>query len=1551
MSTFHDNSNAALRRWACLALFCAPVLAAASAQEPDLAEEIRGFSIPTTRAARVLLERAQEHIAAERWNEAIADLQGLLEVHGADVVQAEDLAASGARVHHGVSKVATAHLMALPPAARDIYRRRFDGKARGAFDLARSRGDRRALCAVALRWPLCDVAAWVWWTVGDLELELGNLVLAREAWTRALGARLARTTSTLGDRSPTAPRQHSIEEWNAARSELSDLGAALTPSEEARVELAISTLHDENPLAAAALTRAAARGSLRLPGPGEAPPGTPGEKTSAWPKPFRVPTPHPFDRSGYSNLFPVRVGDSVLVSNSLQLFSINAFSGALRWKSERPDGWDRLSDNQAREFFEGVDIRDAMIAPAASERVAVAALQVPITDISNETFRNIAITTIIPDRRLFAFDIESGEMLWNHAPPPFWDGESGGFTERMSVAGPPVVSASRIFVPMHRMYGRIEFYVACCDLESGELLWSTQLVSGQRSLNMFARAETEFTAPPLRVEGDRIIALTQLGALAALDLFSGAILWETLYDQIPPPQRSNFSAQRINNKWRNAPPVVAAGVVIAAPFDSRDLIGCDLQSGEPLWTVQHTWIQHLAGGRAAKIDVLVGADERVVYLGSWPVLALKADAGLAHQAPRSLAWRFPAGDVTTDESTAARPILLADRMVIPWRSERVEIELLGGRRRSKSVPWQTGGGGNLLAEGGTLYTLGPRLLDGYFQWDLLIERARSDWANAPDDEEATLLLARLCAGRGRSERDAGHTTEARDWLRDAGDLLEDSLALADPSAEIEAEMHAILRARAQVFADLADGPSALRELRRARQFAPLAADLRDTLIEEFELLRGVDVAAQSEVLEALELHAPDHAVATRLSAQEARSCGWRYVPLKAGSTKDFSSVDVPVPLWTTFERRELAARAHDPRGELDQLQRMLAKWPAFPLRQGSLGNHARGTISDLLERHGRGIYGDFEKAARELLQRAQLAQDEQLLIDVGAQFPHSLAAREAADALLVWASERGDLAAVARFALAELPANWGPGTATDRQLGLLAHLGSALARAGNLDAALALALKLADTAPGLVSPAVGDGGLTLGELARRRAAIPMATQPSPAEFPGRLFPELQVQGEHTFLGRIPVKDGSDEYTGEVLLFARSLGRRGQSISLVAYSAQSLTALKPQRLWEVSVPLREAPASWQNAICITNGLVIISSGEEIYALERNSGEWRWTWTAIDGDIESIQLADGLVYATTHRRPGTLDGLSGICAVTGAELWSTNFERLTLDSRPICGSGRVVFLPRHSRRSGRVLDAFSGREQLRYTLPESMLHASISTAWIEDGKLIVPWFLSGRNPARNRICALDLSSAKVVWNLSFDELHGGRRELRSILQYDGTTYLLLQAQSQSEDEGVTGLLVKLHSGLGATAQVGGLRLGREQRILGIGSERRVELEHPYLYVRSFVEGGGPLRIQQVLLNQGGLGWTQHIGITREELYNSELRLPATGGQALALALSVKQGARRFGLPEGYLFLFNTATGELLSRQRLDAKLGSSDTISLHGLGSALLIAGKDTMEVMR
>src|SRR6185436_2609210 len=94
----------------------------------------------------------------------------------------------------------------------------------------------------------------------------------------------------------------------------------------------------------------------------------------------------------------------------------------------------------------------------------------------------------------------------------------------------------------------------------------------------------ELCAPPLEVSGDRVIALTQLGAVAALDLFSGEILWETLYEQIPLPAAEGFSPSNRDEAWRNAPPVVAYATVIAAPTDSRDLLGVDLAQGTLLWT-------------------------------------------------------------------------------------------------------------------------------------------------------------------------------------------------------------------------------------------------------------------------------------------------------------------------------------------------------------------------------------------------------------------------------------------------------------------------------------------------------------------------------------------------------------------------------------------------------------------------------------------------------------------------------------------------------------------------------------------------------------------------------------------------------------------------------------------------------------------------------------------------------------------------------------------------------------------------------------------------------
>jgi outer membrane protein assembly factor BamB len=106
----------------------------------------------------------------------------------------------------------------------------------------------------------------------------------------------------------------------------------------------------------------------------------------------------------------------------------------------------------------------------------------------------------------------------------------------MMVAGSPTVAGARVLVPCYRMQGRIDYHVACYQLETGELLWSTLVISGQRERNMFGRSVFEFSASPLVVDGDRVLAQTELGTLAALDLFSGRILWQTTYEQIELPK-------------------------------------------------------------------------------------------------------------------------------------------------------------------------------------------------------------------------------------------------------------------------------------------------------------------------------------------------------------------------------------------------------------------------------------------------------------------------------------------------------------------------------------------------------------------------------------------------------------------------------------------------------------------------------------------------------------------------------------------------------------------------------------------------------------------------------------------------------------------------------------------------------------------------------------------------------------------------------------------------------------------------------------------------------
>jgi outer membrane protein assembly factor BamB len=879
------------------ALLSAP-LAGARPQETEEHRATRLLRIPETRVARDLAERAVEHSDALRWGPAVEALQLLVEEHSAAVLPSRYHRAGDREsvhpAHVGAAEWARARLGRLPAEARELYLTRYEPVAREALARARRDGDRTALVTVAQRWPITEAARSAWWAVGDLELELGHLGDAMHAWRRA-----------------------------AEQSEV--LGVELPPGAVRRLELAAAVEAGDAGLGPLLAGSGASTASLRLPGEGESDGPVPLEGASTWSAEI---TPHPFGNRAEGakgadrfNLFPVLAGDRVLVSTSLRVQAHDAFTGEQLWVTDEPAGWEDLRSPQRRlDLFAGVDSSGAMVAPATGEGVAVAALQLPFSKDRAEDYQGITIKVPLPERRLFAFALEDGTPLWDHAPEPPWGLGGGTFAEQALVAGPPIVSGTRVLVPCYRVQGRIEYHVACYDLSTGEFQWATEIVSGQRELNMFGRYEREFAAPPLRVEGDRVIALTQLGLVAAVDLFSGRILWEALYDQLPLPEARSYNARQRTSVWRNAPPVVADGLVLSTPTDSRDLVAMDLDDGTVLWTRSRDQLRPL---RASDddVDTLLGADRDSLYLGGDVVCAWTRSGGLSSPGVFQRLWHARLDNARRNMNTRARAVLAREAVIVSEHGSRKVIQRETGHV-AREFPLPSSQVGNVVVGEGMLFSLSARRLTAFFDWDVLEARAEALLAAAPDSVDAGLPLIQLLLRRGTAAWESGDTARAAELLARAHDVLLGFHAAADDGRRdprIAENLHSVLRAEAAVRAGLADVPGALDLLRRARELAPDGLAMRDTLLDHEALVRERDPAEWLATLALLEERCAS------LSMPENR--------IEPGPSP------VTVALWVLFERAE-HARAH---GQ-----------PEAPRRRADRGQPSRLGTRSLRALRGRG---------------------------------------------------------------------------------------------------------------------------------------------------------------------------------------------------------------------------------------------------------------------------------------------------------------------------------------------------------------------------------------------------------------------------------------------------------------------------------------------------------------------------------------------------------------------------------------------------------------------
>ncbi|MDF1837795.1 MAG: PQQ-binding-like beta-propeller repeat protein, partial [Planctomycetota bacterium] len=623
-----------------------------------------------------------------------------------------------------------------------------------------------------------------------------------------------------------------------------------------------------------------------------------------------------------------------------------------------------------------------------------------------------------------AFDATSGKPLWNSAPPATWDGESGPTSERVSVAGPPIIDRSRVIVPTVHLRGRVEFHVDCFDLKTGEALWHTPLVTGQRELNMFGREISEFTAPPVRIEGDRVLVATQLGSVVCLDLETGATLWQSLYPQIEISKATYYAPGHMRSLWVNSPPVVVEDLVLVAPTDGDSLLALDLQSGAMRWSMEHKDFRDRRSGVRSRSDFhyLLDADAKSVVLGGRRVASFSPNMGtLSEGPPRRMAWAYPTGESISNPGL--RAVSSGGQILVPTDGELVGVDRRNGRPR-RSLDWSGHKGSPLVTEMG-LFTVGNREVYSFLNWKENLARARRALVESPEDQSALYNLALLLQKRGQAARLARpepRLGEARRSIVEARDLLRDALAKG-PSDSKE-------RLRALLFETLLEqgrtrrmsaSPSGARESwEQALTLAEGDDETSTALLMLTSLDRGRDEVRLRQRLRRLASEFDHLPVMCRLvrpgSADEEMPSATRWEPVVTTSGAQPEGPDkitrLPLALWARMEYAD-SVLGEGPSGSVTSpypdLYHIVRYYPGRDWIDRTAGEAASMRIRTAMERGFTNGLDGIEARAERRLKKALAAGDLMGLEEVQRHFPYTPQAESAGNERIRWAAETGQI--------------------------------------------------------------------------------------------------------------------------------------------------------------------------------------------------------------------------------------------------------------------------------------------------------------------------------------------------------------------------------------------------------------------------------------------------------------------------------------------------------------------------------------------------------------
>lgn len=313
-------------------------------------------------------------------------------------------------------------------------------------------------------------------------------------------------------------------------------------------------------------------------------------------------------------------------------------------------------------------------------------------------------------------------------------------------------------------------YVLCFGLKDGKYRWSCYLASGNATPDAgdIGFGPSTDAVPHLAYASGRVYALTDLGALGAIDAYNGATIWLNLYPRPAPEPADRQAGMRRGQivvapkPWEQNSVIVDNGRVFILPSDGDNLLVYDAGNGAEIKRISLAELDNARTLLAVSGNTLLAASSKTVYYIDWQKFAdPKAQAN-----DDAVIWRKTLLHSSSGDSIRGRSFVTTSSVFVPtsWAIHRIDLK---NGRAEDSYPenadrgWESNEGpGNIVVTQDHVVVAGADGVSVYT--DIKIARAKLDAAvaAAPNDPNPRLDYAEVMFVAGEHDDAAKHLDEA-----------------------------------------------------------------------------------------------------------------------------------------------------------------------------------------------------------------------------------------------------------------------------------------------------------------------------------------------------------------------------------------------------------------------------------------------------------------------------------------------------------------------------------------------------------------------------------------------------------------------------------------------------------------------------------------------------------------------------------------------------------------------------------------------------------------------